>query len=83
MFERRLDVKPQEDLEVRGQRDRRGRSLEFMMRLESRFRLSEGTETRFRFTQWLSLSAGGGSVLSWIYLSIHLFGLLREMVRSF
>lgn len=28
----------------RGQRDRRGRSLEFMIRLESRFRLSEGTE---------------------------------------
>lgn len=26
---------------VRGQRDRRGRSLEFMMRLESRLRLSE------------------------------------------
>lgn len=43
MFERRLDVKLQDDLEVKGQRDRRGRSLEFMMRLESRFRLSEGT----------------------------------------
>jgi len=28
--------------EVKGQRDKRGRSLEFMMRLESRFRLSEG-----------------------------------------
>lgn len=28
------------------QRDRRGRSLEFMMRLESRFRDSEGTKTR-------------------------------------
>lgn len=28
----------------RDQRDRRGRSLEFMIRLESRFRLSKGTE---------------------------------------
>lgn len=39
----------------RGQRDSRGRSLEFMMRLESRFRLSE--EKQDFVTSWFSLTA--------------------------
>lgn len=41
----------------RGQRDSRGRSLEFMMRLESRFRLSEEKhETCIRSTSNLTSS---------------------------
>ena len=45
-------------MEVKGQRERSGRSLEFMMRLESRFRLSEETTDEKELIKILEVQIG-------------------------